>query len=377
MIGQSCVVWRWVRHHRRASLLSRSIDMGDTMVAAVLHRARDLRVERCIMPELKPGYVLVRVRRAGICGSDLHYFTHGQCAAYVPSRPFILGHELVGEVAAAANVKLPAVGTRVVVNPARPCGQCPYCTSGRANLCPKTIMLGSASTTPPTDGAFAHFVAVRADQCHEIPPNFDDGHAAMIEPLAVALHAVMRAGSVSGKSVLVIGAGPIGLLVAMTARVFDAVPVAVSDLVASRRQTALKLGADRAFAPDSPELEKEVRELTGYGFEVVFEVSGAPQALRQAFSAVRAGGTIVQIGTLGTKDVPLPANQIMARELQVLGSFRYGNAFAEAAQLAASGKLQLKSLISGVVPLKEINQAMTRALTKNGVLKLQIDLSGA
>jgi L-idonate 5-dehydrogenase len=365
------------RHYSARILLSTLVDMGDTMLGAVLHRARDLRVERCIMPDLKPGHVLVRVRRAGICGSDLHYFAQGHCAAFVPSRPFILGHELVGEVAAAADVKLPAVGARVVVNPARPCGQCPYCSSGRTNLCPKTIMLGSASTKPPTDGAFAHFVAVRADQCHEVPPGFDDGHGAMIEPLAVALHAVMRAGSVSGKSVLVLGAGPIGLLVAMTARVFDAVPVAVSELVATRRQTPLKLGLDKVFAADSAELVKEVRELTGDGFEVVFEASGTTQALRQAFNLVRAGGTIVQVGTLGTEDLPLPVNQIMARELQVLGSFRYGNAFAEAVQLAASGKLQLQSLISGVVPLKEINHAMTRALAKNGVLKLQVDISGA
>lgn len=351
--------------------------MTDTMVGAVLHRARDLRVERCIMPELKAGHVLVRVRRAGICGSDLHYFAQGRYAAYVPSRPFILGHELVGEVAAAANVKFPAVGARVVVNPARSCGQCSYCTTGRANLCPKTIMLGSASTKPPTDGAFAHFVAVRADQCYEVPAGFEDGQAAMIESLAVALHAVMRAGSVSGKSVLVIGAGPIGLLVAMTARVFDAVPVAVCDLVPARRQTALKLGADKVLAPDSPEFEKDVHDLTGDGFEIVFEASGAPAALRQAFGLVRAGATIVQLGTLENADLPLPASQIMARELQLVGSFRYGNAFGEAVHLAASGKLQLQQLISGVVPLSEIHQAMTRALTKNGFLKLQIDLSGA
>jgi L-idonate 5-dehydrogenase len=351
--------------------------MSDTMVGAVLHRARDLRVERCHMPELKAGQVLVRVRRAGICGSDLHYFTHGQCASFVPSRPFILGHEFVGEVAAAANVKLPAVGARVVVNPASNCGQCPYCKGGRANLCPKLIMLGSASTKPPTDGAFAHYVAVRADQCHEIPADFDDGHAAMIEPLAVAVHAVMRAGSVSGKSVLVLGAGPIGLLIAMTARVFDAMPLAISDPVATRRQTALKLGADKALVPDSCELEQEVRELTGEGFEVVFEASGEPTALRQAFNLVRAGGTIVQVGTLGANDLPLPANEIMARELRVLGSFRYGAAFAEAVRLAVSGKLQLKQLISGVVPLKEINHAMTRAAAQNGLLKIQVDLSGA
>lgn len=344
------------------------------MLGAVLHRARDLRVERCRMPELESGQVLVRVRRAGICGSDLHYFIHGHCAAYVPSRPFILGHELVGDVAAAADVKGPAVGARVIVNPARSCGTCHYCQSGRRNLCPQTVMLGSASTKPPTDGAFADFVAVRADQCYQVPKRLDDGLGAMVEPVAVALHAVKRAGTVSGKSVLVLGAGPIGLLVALVARVFDAVPVAVCDIVDSRRQTALKLGADKVLAADSPELAKEAAEVAVGGFDVIFEASGAPQALRQAFGLVRAGGTIVQIGTLGTDDVPLPANQIMARELQVLGAFRYGDAFAEAVQLVASGRLQLQPLISGVIPLKEISHAMTRALKKDGVLKLQVDI---
>jgi L-idonate 5-dehydrogenase len=329
------------------------------------------------MPELATGQVLVRVRRAGICGSDVHYFAYGQCATFVPTRPFILGHELIGDIAATADVKVPAVGARVVVNPACTCGKCHYCQRGRRNLCPHTVMLGSASTNPPTDGAFAHFVAVRADQCHEVPRRFDDGLGAMVEPVAVALHAVQRAGGVSGKSVLVLGAGPIGLLVAMTARVFDAVPVAVCDGVAVRRQTALKLGADKVLAPDSPDLEKEAGELAADGFDVVFEASGTPAALRQAFRLVRTGGTIVQVGTLGAEEVPLPANQIMARELQVVGTFRYGDAFDEALQLVASGRLHLQPLISGVVPLKEASYIMTRAMAKNGLLKVQLDLSAA
>lgn len=351
--------------------------MRDTMVGAVLHRAHDLRVERCRVPELESGQILVRVRRAGICGSDLHYFAHGRCATFIPSRPFILGHELIGEVAAAADVKVPGVGARVIVNPARACGKCHYCQNSRQNLCPKTVMLGSASTKPPTDGAFAHFVAVRADQCYQVPQRFDDGLGAMVEPVAVALHAVKRAGTVSGKSVLVLGAGPIGLLIAMIARVFDAVPVAVCDAVAVRRQSALRLGADKVFAPDSPDLEKEVTDLASEGFEVVFEASGAAMALRQAFRLVGAGGTIVQVGTLGTEDIPLPANQIMARELQVLGTFRYGDSFSEAIHLVGSGRLQLEPLISAVVPLKEINHAMSRAMKKDGVLKLQVDIGAA
>src|SRR5436309_1233659 len=137
--------------------------MSKTMVAALLYGAKDLRVEPYAEPQLSPGMVLLRVRRVGICGSDLHYFQHGYCASFVPSRPFILGHELTAEVAAVApDVSGPKPGARVTVNPARACTVCDCCKSGRSNLCRKTIMLGSASTTPPTDGAFAQLVAVRA-----------------------------------------------------------------------------------------------------------------------------------------------------------------------------------------------------------------------
>lgn len=350
--------------------------MSETMLAGVLYGAKDMRVKQVAPPELRPGMVLLRVRRVGICGSDMHYFEHGYCGAFVPSRPFILGHELTADVAAvAADVTAPAVGARVTVNPARACGFCDYCKAGRGNLCRQTIMLGSGSTTPPTDGAFAEFVTVRADQCHILPAELEDGLGAMMEPFAVALHAVKRAGSVSGKKVLVTGGGPIGLLVLITARAFGATTVALSDVVAGRRQTALKLGADVALDPVAKNLPEQVRELTGDGFDIIFEASGAPPALRQSFSLVRPGGTIVQIGTLGTDDVPLPANQIMAREIQFIGSFRYGNVFDEAIRLVSSGRVNLEPLISQVFPLEEVPQAMSRAFAKDEVIKVQIEVN--
>ena len=290
--------------------------MSTTMRAAVLHGAKDIQLESRAQPELKPGMVRLRVRRVGICGSDLHYFEHGACGAFVPTHPFVLGHEFTAEVAAVGEeVDSVQVGARVTANPARACGVCDDCKSGRGNLCRKTNMLGSASTKPPTDGAFAEFVTVRADQCHALPPGIDDSTGAMLEPLAVALHAVNRAGVVSGKRVLVTGGGPIGLLVAMTARAFGATPVALSEIVESRRQTARKLGADVVLNPASRTLSDQVREISGDGFDVVFEASGAKAALRQTFDLVRPGGTIVQIGTLGTEDIPLPANQLMVREI--------------------------------------------------------------
>ncbi len=343
------------------------------MKAAVLHGARDIRIEPYRQPELLPGMVLLRPTRVGICGTDLHYYEHGYNASFVPDRPFILGHELTAEVAAVApGVDSVKVGQRVTVNPARACGFCAYCKGGQINLCRKTIMLGSASTTPPTDGALAEFVTVRADQCHQLPDSMDDGIGAMMEPLSVALHAVKRAGTVSGKRVLVTGGGTIGLLTAMTARAFGAVPVAVSDLVAVRRKKAIELGVDVALDPTAHDLHHQVKELTGLGFDMVFEASGAPPALRAAFDLVRPGGTIVQIGTVGTADIPIPVNQLMVREINFRGSMRYGDTFDEAIRLVAAGRIDVSSLINNVFALEDSVKALHLAADKSAALKVQI-----
>jgi L-idonate 5-dehydrogenase len=343
------------------------------MKAAVLHGARDIRIEPYLQPELHPGMVLLRSRRVGICGTDLHYYEHGYNATFVPDRPFILGHELTGEVAAvASDVQVVKPGQRVAVNPARSCGFCDYCKGGQINLCRKTIMLGSASTTPPTDGALAEFLTVRADQCHLLPEDMDDGAGAMMEPLSVALHAVKRAGTVSGKRVLVTGAGTIGLLVALTARAFGAVPVAVSDLVSERRAKAMELGVDFALDPTERGLQDQVRELTDLGFDVVFEASGAPPALRSAFDLVRPGGTIVQIGTVGTADIPIPVNQLMVKEINFRGSMRYGDTFDEAIRLVAAGRIKVQPFINHVFALDDSAKALQFAADRSVALKVQI-----
>jgi L-idonate 5-dehydrogenase len=351
--------------------------MNNTMKAVLLHGAKDLRFENVHMPELLPGMALLRIKRVGICGSDLHYFEDGYCGSFIPARPFILGHELTAEVVAVNgdSPSLPAIGSRVTVNPARACGFCDYCKSGRSNLCRNTIMLGSGSTNPPTNGAMAEYVSVRADQCHLLPDSMDDGLGAMIEPLSVALHAVKRSGTVSGKKILVTGGGTIGLLTALTAKTFGAVPVAVSDIVLERRKSALDCAVDLVLDPSEKNMNEKVKEITGDGFDVIFEASGARPALRQAFDLVKAGGTIVQIGTLGTEDIPLPANQVMVKEIQFIGSFRYGNVFDEAIRLVESGRIDLRPFITGLLPLKDITQAMHLAADKLHALKVQIQVS--
>lgn len=350
--------------------------MSKTMLAAVLHGIQDLRVDKRPIPDLEPGKALVRVRRGGICGTDVHYYEEGRFGSFAVTAPFILGHEITGEVVAVAEgVTQPTEGQRVVVNPAWQCGQCDYCRSGRGNLCRRVRILGSASTKPPTNGAFSEYLLIEAEQCFPIPADLDDGLAAMMEPLAVALHALRRAGSVAGKRVLVTGGGPIGLLTVITARAYGATTIALSDPVLERRRMAISVGADSAFDPTDAASNDQMTALTGDGFDLLFEASGAPPALQQAFALVRRGGTIVQIGVFSAPEIALPINQLMVRELQFIGSFRYGNVWEEAIRLVASGRVDLQPLISRVFPLQQAAEALKLASAKTGVVKVQLDLT--
>lgn len=347
------------------------------MKSAVLYGAKDIRIENVNQPDLLPGMVLLHIKRAGICGSDLHYYKDGYCGSFVPSKPFILGHELTAEIisvnTSAYNVDLP-VGSRITVNPAMACGYCDYCENGKPNLCRNTIMLGSGSTNPPTNGAFAEYLSVRADQCYLLPDGMDDGIGAMIEPLSVAIHAVKQASNVVGKQVLITGGGTIGLLTALVVKVCGAATVALSDIVTEKRNIALKHKVDIVLNPADAQLLTQVKEITGDGFDVIFEASGATPALHQAFELIKPGGTIVQIGTLNKEDIALPANQIMIKEIKYIGSFRYGNVFEEAISLAASGKIDLSTFITGVFPLIDINKAMHLAADKTSSLKVQLEI---
>ena len=227
--------------------------MSPTMTAAVLHGARDVRIETYPRPELRPGMALLRVRRVGMCGSDLHYFQHGYCAGFVPTRPFVLGHELSAEVEAVADdVTGLVAGARVAVNPARACDRCRYCRGGRRNLCRSTVMLGSASTKPPTDGAFAQWLAIRADQCHVAAGRARRRRGR--DARAVRGGAARRAprGHLSASRVLVTGGGTIGLLAAMTARAFGAGVVVVSDVLRRAADDRPSPRGGRRPRPDRP-----------------------------------------------------------------------------------------------------------------------------
>jgi L-idonate 5-dehydrogenase len=343
------------------------------MRAFILHGKEDLRQGELPTPGAQSGQVLVKVRRVGICGSDVHYFNHGRVGNFVPKRPFALGHEFAGEVVASGQGAAGfSTGDRVVIDPSQPCGQCRHCRSGRYNLCENMRYFGSASCDPHLDGGFAEFVAVSARNCHLMPDVMTWGEAAMLEPLSVALHAAQRAGNLAGTSVFVAGGGAIGQLIALAARAFGAAQVVLGDPAEFPRRFALEQGADAALNPAEADSEKQAMDFSGGGFDVVFEAAGSTQALIHALKIVRRGGTIVQVGTL-PPEVPIPANLIMSKELTVAGSFRFAHVFPAALTVAASKRIKVEPLISRTFPFDETPQAMALAVAKENVIKIQIE----
>ena len=348
------------------------------MLAAVLHGARDLRVEHRDERDLQPGEARVRVAAGGICGSDLSYFNKGGVGDFRVREPLALGHEVSGtvvELAPAGDWTLPAavaVGTRVAINPSRPCLHCRYCRAGRGNLCRNMRFLGSAALTPHVQGAFSEHVVVRADQCVKVPAEMEFRVAACAEPLAVALHAVSRAGTVAGRQVLIAGAGPIGLLCLAAARHAGAASVTITDLFDQPLEIARRMGADDTVnvRTDPDRLERAAQAVGGY--DVAMEATGAAASVAALPSLCCPGGRIVQLGMLPPGGVPLPVNLLMAREIDLVGSFRFHGAFDVAVEALARGRIDVAPILSASFPLADANEAFVLAGDRSRAIKVHL-----
>lgn len=319
-----------------------------SMDAAVLTAPHSLRIESLEVPQLDADQVLVRVAAVGVCGSDVHYYEHGRIGPYVVDRPLILGHELSGRIEAVGKDVDPArVGERVSIEPQRACRVCAQCKAGRYNLCPEMEFFA----TPPIDGAFAEFVAIQSDYAFAIPDHVSDEAAALIEPLSVGIWACQRAEVVPGSRVLIAGAGPIGVILAQTARAFGAVEIIVTDIDAGRRESALRFGATRVIDPLSESVE-------GLDVDAFIDATGAPSAVRSGILAVRPAGRVVLVG-LGADDVELPVSYLQNREIWLSGVFRYANTWPLAIELVSSGRVDLDSLVTARFGLAESERALT------------------
>ena len=331
------------------------------MKALMFKGLGNLRIEEAPDPRPAAGEVLVRVRAAGICGSDLHGYRTG-----APGRipPMIMGHELAGDVAALGHgVSGLAVGDRVTVQPLIFCGECPFCREGRTNLCDRKRMYGVRDL----NGAMAEWIAVAARQVYRLPPGMSYVHGAMVEPLAVAYMAVQAAGAVRERQAMVVGTGPIGLLLLQVLRLSGAAGVVVADLNPARLELARRLGASAAFNPARDDVAAAVRERTGgAGSDPTFEVVGASAAVQLALAATRKGGTCVWIGNAATM-IEVNMKEIVVRELKVIGTYAYTHrAFGEALDFLGRRPVNLDALITRVAPLEEGPDAFRELTEKPG-----------
>ncbi|MFG6491063.1 L-idonate 5-dehydrogenase [Microbacterium sp. P03] len=329
------------------------------MKTLAIHAKEDIRWEDTAVPEPSSGEVRLRVTHVGICGSDLHYYFHGANGEYTIREPLTPGHELSAVVDLDPSGRL-AAGTRVTVHPAR-YGAAVEGLEDRPHLRPGGDYLGSAAADPHRQGGAAEYLLVEDGMVRLLPDSLPLERAALAEPLAVALHAVGLT-DVRGKRVLVIGAGPIGLLVVAAAMRTGAATVAASDVREEPLRRAQGLGATELVLVGRDAVADE-------SYDVIFECSGVPVSLTQAVRAARRAGTVVQVGMLPNADLAVNLAPVLAKELTLRGAFRFSTEIDDAiAMLAESDALD--AVISHVIPAADAVRAFTLARDSSASAKV-------
>lgn len=340
----------------------------------ILNKPYDVTFQERPKPTLQsPHHVIVAVNYTGICGSDVHYWHHGAIGHFVVKDPMVLGHESAGTVVeAGSQVTHLKPGDRVAIEPGYGCRRCAECRAGRYNLCDNMIF----AATPPHDGTLTGLWASPADFCYKLPKSVSLQEGALIEPLAVAVHIVKQASVQPGQSVVVMGAGPVGLLCAAVAKAYGASKVVSVDIVQSKLDFARDFASTHTYlsqrvAPE--ENAKAIKEQIGLprGADVVIDASGAEPSIQTSLHTVRVGGTYVQ-GGMGKSDITFPIMALCLKEVTAKGSFRYGPGDYELAiELVASGVIDIKKLVTTVVPFDKAEEAFKK-VKEGQVIKILI-----
>ncbi len=334
------------------------------MEALIFHGARRLEIEDAPAPQPGPDEVLIRVHACGICGSDLSGYV-GHSPRRNAHIPLIMGHEFSGQVVEVGKdarrdaAESLAPGDRVVVQPLIPCGVCPACRAGQTNICPNMAVLGIERA-----GAFADLVCAPADRVFKLPAQVSDLDATMTETLAVQAHVFRTMAPPLLRTVVVLGAGPQGLLAAQLARLAGASNIIVTDLVAHRLEMARAMGATHTVHSGQEDVVERVKTITGgWGAEFIVDTAGAPATRQQGVAALAPGGTLVLIG-LGKGDTTLNFLPVVNRELHVRGSYAYtDDDFLRAVELIAAGQVRVREMIH-LAPLSEGAQFFERLATQ-------------
>jgi L-iditol 2-dehydrogenase len=321
------------------------------MKALLLSEYSRLEVVDMPMPRPGPDDVLVKVEACGICGSDIHGYD-GSSGRRIP--PLVMGHEAAGVVAAAgAGVTDLKEGQHVTFDSTVFCGECEYCRSGESNLCQNRQVVGVSTPDFRREGAFAEYIVVPRRIVHAIPENLSFSEAAMVEPLSVAVHAVALSELKEDSSALVVGAGMIGLLVLQALRAAGCTNVIVSDVDDSRLKLAKELGATATVNAKSTDTAAEVqRHTNGLGVDVALEAVGSTPTIKAAIESVRRGGIVTLIGNV-VPTVEIPLQVVVSRQIRLQGTAASAGEYPECIDMLASGRVNLKPLISMVAPLED------------------------
>ncbi|KAF2139780.1 uncharacterized protein K452DRAFT_300284 [Aplosporella prunicola CBS 121167] len=324
--------------------------------------------DRTVSTSLSGRDVQVKVIATGICGSDVHYWQHGRVGPYEVTKPIILGHESSGIVEACGpDVKNLSVGDRVALEPGASCNTCKHCRSGKYNLC-KSMKFAA---TPPFDGTLATYYNLPEECCFRLPENMSFEEGALIEPLSVAVHCCKLAAITQGASVLVTGAGPIGLLVCAVARAFGASTIVVADIVESRLAFAKKYAATHTYLikPGKSSLAEELPSQLDLpdGFDIIIEATGVEACTQDGVAVLNRGGTFIQAG-LGSSSISFPVGLICDKEATFKGSFRYGPGdYGLAIELVRKGAVSVKELVTHRFSFEEAEVAFQTVTKREGI----------
>lgn len=348
--------------------------MNDTMRVAIMTGVGKMDFTTRPVPTPKDDEVLVKLEYVGVCGSDLHYYETGAIGDFIVEPPFVLGHEAGGTVVeVGSKVTHLKVGDRVALEPGKTCGKCRYCREGKYNLCADVVFFA----TPPVDGVFQDYVAHEADLCFKLPDNVSTEEGALIEPLSVGMYAAIQGDAHLGQKAVVMGAGCIGLVSMMSLKARGVSEVYVVDVLDKRLEKAMELGATGVINGMKENVVEKIKELTGgMGTDLVIETAGTEITTRQAIQMASKGSTIVMVGYSKSGEMTLPTSMILDKELTLKSIFRYRHIYPVAIEAVASGKVNLKGIVTDRFPLSDIQHAMDASVNnKAEIVKAVIEIA--
>lgn len=321
---------------------------------------------------LKEGEVLIRMKTLGVCGSDIHYYTSGRIGSQVVEYPFAVGHEGAGQVEKIGNgVTRVAVGDRIAIEPAMPCGECDQCRAGRPHTCRNLKFLGCPGQA---EGSLSEYIVMPESSCFPIPDHMTYDEAAISEPLAIGLYAVRQSIPMEGASVGILGFGPIGMSVLLSARALGAKKIYVTDKIDERLEIALKSGAVLSGNPDNEDVVEKISQSEPALLDVVFECCGQQEAMDQAIQLLKPGGKLMVIGIPEFDRWGFEADLARRKELTIQHVRRQNEALRPALKMLADGSIRVGEMATHRFRFSEAKEAFDLvAGYSDGVMKAMID----